>query len=133
MLRSAFAVAAGFITWTVLFLGLAAAVRALFPDAHGADGQVVETGVLLVYLALTVLASVAAGFAAARVAAAHHARTVLVTGIVLLAVGLAVQISSWDFAPAWYNVAFLAVLLPLTVVGGRLAGAPASRSAAVRA
>ena len=123
MLRSALAVATGFVTWTVLFLGLAAAIRALVPDAHGADGQVVETGVLWVYLALTVLASVAAGFVAARVATADHARTVLVTGVVLLAVGLAVQISSWDLAPAWYNVAFLILLLPLTVAGGRLASA----------
>ena len=124
MLRNALAVASGFLVWTVLFLGLAAAVRALFPEAHGADGSVYASGPLLIYLALAVLASGVAGFAAAQVARARHGRIVLITGLVLLGVGLAVQITSWSLTPAWYNVAFLAVLVPLTILGGRLAGVP---------
>ena len=124
MLRNALAVASGFLAWTALFFGLAAVIRALFPGAHGADGSVYASGPLLLYLALTVLASGVAGFAAALVARSRHGRIVLVTGLLLLGVGLAVQLSSWSLAPAWYNVAFLALLVPLTILGGRLAGVP---------
>lgn len=124
MLRNALAVTAGFVAWTALFFGLAAVLRALFPEAHLASGEVTALGVLMLYLALTVVASVVAGFVAARVAASRHARMVRITGLALLAVGLPVQIASWSLAPAWYNVAFLLVLVPLTIAGGRLAGVP---------
>ena len=123
MLRNALAVLAGFVVWTVVFLGLAAAVRALFPADHGPDGSVTALLPLLVYLVLTALASLGAGYTAARIATAAVPRTVLVLGAILLAVGIAVQVSSWSLAPSWYNVVFLLLLLPLTVVGGRLAPA----------
>lgn len=124
MFRHVLAILGGFLAWTVLFLGLAAVLRALFPEAHGADGAVFATLPLMLYLALTALASLAAGFAAARIATTQHARVVLAMGLVLLAVGLPVQVTSWSLAPGWYNVVFLALLVPLTILGGRLAGVP---------
>ena len=127
MLRNALAVLAGFLAWTGLFLGLAATIRALFPDAHGPDGSVFATTPLLLYLALDVVASIAAGFAAARIATSHHSRVVWATASLLLLVGLAVQTGSWDLAPTWYNVSFLLILVPFTIWGGRLAGAPRER------
>ena len=121
MLRTALAVLAGFLAWTGLFLGLSASIRALFASAHGADGSVFALGPLLLYLALAAAASLLAGYAAGRIDRARPSRAALVTGLVLLAVGLPVQIASWSLAPVWYHLAFLVMLVPLAVVGGRLA------------
>ena len=42
-------------------------------------------------------------------------------GLALLAVGIAVQAGYWDVLPIWYHLIFLALLLPMAALGGRLA------------
>ncbi len=34
--------------------------------------------------------------------------------------GIAVQAGVWNLMPVWYQVAFLALLVPVSAVGGRL-------------
>ncbi|NNF59038.1 MAG: hypothetical protein HKN04_12460 [Rhodothermaceae bacterium] len=123
MARNILAVVAGFVAWTVVFLGLAAVIRALFPDAYGPDGAVIEALPLLLVLVGSFIASVIAGYATARLATSDEARYVLVQAFLLLVVGLFVEISSWELTPAWYHIVFLLSLVPLTLVGGRLGGA----------
>ena len=122
MARNILAVVAGFVAWTVVFLGLAAVVRSLFPDAYGPDGAVLATLPLLLVLLGSFVASIVAGYATARLAVSDRKRFTMILAGVLLVVGLFVQISGWDLAPAWYNIAFLLSLVPLTLLGGRMGG-----------
>ena len=47
-------------------------------------------------------------------------RTVWVFAIILLATGIAIEVSSWELTPVWYHMVFLALLVPATVWGGML-------------
>jgi hypothetical protein len=44
----------------------------------------------------------------------------LVLGILLLAVGIFFQLKMWNVIPAWYNVIFLVLLIPMTLAGARM-------------
>lgn len=120
MLASVLSVLAGYVVWTLVFLGGAAGIRAVFASAHDADGGTSSVAVLLGYLVLSMLASLAAGFVAARLAPARRMRHVWIVAGLLLATGLPVQVSTWDTLPVWYHVVFLLALVPVTVLGGRL-------------
>jgi hypothetical protein len=47
-------------------------------------------------------------------------KTVWVFAFIQLAVGSAFEASYWDMTPVWYHLVFLALLVPTTVLGGRL-------------
>lgn len=119
--RSILAVVGGYVTWTVVFLGGSAGLRAAFADAHDAAGGTDSAGLLLVYLLLSIAASLAAGFVAARLAPRRTTgRDVLILAVLLLATGIPVQIIAWETLPVWYHLAFLIALVPVTLAGGRL-------------
>ena len=122
-MRAAVAVLVGFGIWTVLWLGGASAVGALFPEEMQAytDGQGLHaTAPLATILALSIVASLAAGASAASVARQRAFGASFALGVLLLLVGLGVQVSAWDAMPVWYHVAFLVLLLPVTLSGARL-------------
>lgn len=122
MANSILSVASGYIVWTFVFLGGSAGIRAAFASAHTADGGTSSAGVLLVYLALSLVASLLAGYTAARLSKQNVMRHVLILAALLLATGIPVQISVWETLPVWYHLAFLAALVPMTWAGGRLVG-----------
>ena len=74
---------------------------------------------LLAYLLLSVVASLAAGVATAKLAPRLPMRHVWILAALLLATGIPVQMTSWELLPAWYHLMFLAALVPVTVLGGR--------------
>ena len=41
-------------------------------------------------------------------------------GIILLLVGIAVQIHLWKVYPIWFHLIFWALLIPMTILGGRM-------------
>lgn len=118
--RTIGAVLAGFVLWTVLWLGSNAALTAAMPDVIHQDGRVDSAGVLLLLLVLSVVFSVASGYVAALIARAKAGGAALGLGLLLLAVGLFVQVQYWDVMPLWYHVSFLALLVPGAMIGGRL-------------
>lgn len=118
-------VAAGYAVWTGVFLGSSAGIRSAMRSVHDESGFTSSVTALSLYLAVSVVASVLAGFTAARLANAPKRRWVWVTAIALLATGIPVQLGAWDSIPVWYNVAFLALLVPATLIGGRKGGAGA--------
>jgi hypothetical protein len=122
MMRKILSVVAGFMTWTVLWLGSNAALTAAFPGEFREDGSTGSTGILIVILAYSALYSVVAGVVAGKIALDWGKTAALITGVLLLAVGLAVQSQYWHTAPVWYHLVFLGVLLPGSVLGGRLVG-----------
>ena len=60
-----------------------------------------------------------AGFLAAVIAKGNR-NAPLGLGILLFAFGLLVQVVAWNYMPLWYHVVFLALLIPMTMLGGRL-------------
>ena len=81
---------------------------------------------LVLYLAVSFLASLAGGSATGKLANKPSTTWVLVLGVLLLATGIPVQMGYWDQIPVWYHLIFLGALIPLTVAGGRLAGSAPS-------
>ncbi len=121
MVKNILSVVAGFLVWTAVFLLGSQVVRSIFANVHNDDGYTSNVSALLIYLALSALASMAAGFACAKIADDSPMRYATITGVLLLLTGLYVQISAWDLLPVWYNLAFLVLLLPVTLIGARSA------------
>jgi MFS family permease len=119
MIRKILAVVAGFVVWSVIWFAANAGVAAagLLPQ----PGQAVtEPTVLALLLVASVLASLAAGYSASRLARAPGHKVALSLGVVLLAIGIFVQAQYWSLMPIWYHLAFLLLLVPVCLVGSRL-------------
>ena len=114
MVRNIFAVIAGYIVWTVVFLGGASIVRLVRPGVYDAAGFTSDTIALVLFLLLSVMASGLAGALTARLCLRVPALWAVILAGCLLATGIPVQLSAWDKLPVWYNAAFLVLLLPAT-------------------
>ena len=130
MLRIVLGVIAGFFAWAIAWFGSEAILSALWPafGTHQAafqaaienDGQFAsDSTFLLVHVVLAAIVSVIAGFLAALVSG-ENKRAPLILGFVLLVFGLLKLVMSWPYVPVWYHVIFTAVLLPMTIAGGKL-------------
>lgn len=117
MLRNVGAAVAGFVVWSVLWLVAGQVAHAMAPDAFAEDGSTRHTGVLLAFLGASVVCSLAAGRTVKVVARRSRLLTGLALGVILLAVGVAVQVQVWDAIPLWYHLSFLALLVPMTAAG----------------
>jgi len=131
MVRTVLAVIVGFFAWAILWFGIETILSAIWPDWFGAHQLAFQaaiehggaftpdTTILLMHIALASIVSVTSGFLSA-VIAGENKRVPLVLGFLLLAVGILKVRMSWAYAPVWYHVIFTAILLPLTIIGGRL-------------
>lgn len=131
MVRIILGVIAGFFAWSILWVGTDQVMRTASSDWYG-DHQIrmeaaifnmepfaADTTILLVSLFRSIIFSVLAGFLAAFIAGENR-HSPLWLGIVLLLFGLIVQVSVWNYMPVWYHVVFLSLLIPMTVIGGKL-------------
>ena len=116
--RAIGAVVAGFLLWTVLWLGFGAVMGAAVPTAVAPGQPVTSMGVLLAFLVYAVLISVASGYVCAAIEGASPMKSVWILALILLAVGLGVEVAGWALTPVWYHLAFLTLLVPATVWGG---------------
>lgn len=116
--RATAAVVAGFLLWTVLWLGFGAAVGAAMPEVAAPGQPVTSTGILLAFLVYSVLISAASGWVCAAIKGARPMKSVWILALLLLAVGLGVEIAGWALTPVWYHLVFLTLLVPATVWGG---------------
>jgi hypothetical protein len=131
MLRMISGVATGFITWMVVWIGIEKILSAIFPAAYGAPQLAFETAIksggaftpdttlLLSHIVIVIFVAMLAGFVAAKIASGSQ-RAPLVLSFVLLAVGVLKAAMTWHLVPIWYHVAFTALLIPMTIVGGKL-------------
>lgn len=117
--RVALGVIAGIVLWSLLWLGGNAVAVAAMPDLIASGERVDHLGVLLGYLGWSMILSVLAGYVTAALADTAAMRAVWILAFVLLAMGIFFETSSWDLTPTWYHVVFLALLIPMTVLGGR--------------
>ena len=130
MLRIILGVITGFIAWIILWVGVEKILSAIWP-AFGVHQKAfedvlknggsftAETGPLLTHIVIGSVVSVMAGSLAA-LAAGENSRAPLIVGCLLLALGIAKAVMSWQYVPIWYHVVFTAILLPMAIIGGRL-------------
>lgn len=130
MLRIVLGVIAGFCAWMIVWFGGEQILSAIWPEfgAHQRDFQLAigEGGqftanptFLIVHLVLGSIVSLIAGLLSALIAG-ENKRAPIVLGFLLLAMGLLKAGMSWQLVPIWYHVLFTAILLPMTIVGGKL-------------
>ena len=131
MVRIVVGVIAGFFAWAMAWVGGEKILSAVWPEGFGAHQRAfqaaienggpftADTTLLLTHLVLGSIVSVMSGFLAALIAGENR-RAPLVLGVLLVALGLLKAVLSWPYVPLWYHVIFTALLLPMTVVGGKL-------------
>jgi len=131
MVRIILGVVAGFIVWSILWIGSDQVLITLSRDWYGAhqhgfenaiiNGQAfaADTTILALHILRSIIFSLMAGFLAAFIANENR-KAPLALGILLLLFGLMIQVMVWNYLPTWYHVVFLGLLVPMTVVGGRL-------------
>lgn len=130
MVRIILGVIAGFVAWSILWVGSDQVLMATldwyrehqnaFQKAmfNGESFQA-NTTILIMHLVRSVIISLISGYLAALVAAENR-RAPLILGILLLLFGIMVQAYAWKYIPVWYHLLFLVLLIPVTMIGGRL-------------
>jgi hypothetical protein len=133
MLRIVAGIVAGFFAWMILWFGGEQIIASVWPrfDAHQAAFQsaienggpfIADSTILLVHILLASIVSAISGFLAALIAG-ENKRSPLILGCLLLAMGLLKASMTWALVPLWYHVIFTAILLPMTMIGGKLKAA----------
>lgn len=131
MLRIVLGIIIGFIIWSVLWVVSDMILMTVFSDWYGKHHQELEAAVnnktpfmsdsiiLIIGLIRSVIFSIASGYLAALVAK-ENSKSTLGLGILLIAFGLFIQSIYWNYAPLWYHIAFLVLLIPMTILGEKL-------------
>lgn len=137
MVRIILGVVAGFIAWSILWIGSDQVLMSLSPGWYGAHQLDLEkamfnqtefvpnTTILVMQIVRSIIISIVSGYLAAVVAGENN-RTALILGVLLLAFGLMVQVMTWNYIPAWYHAIFLLLLIPMTFLGAKLKTLPAA-------
>ena len=131
MVRIVLGVIAGFLAWSIVWVGSEKVLSAMWPAWYGAHqlafeaavangGQfTADTTILFMNIVRGSTVSVMSGFLAALIAG-EHKRSPLILGVLLVAFGLLIVVLSWPYVPIWYHVIFTALLIPMTMMGGKL-------------
>ncbi len=131
MIRIILGVIAGFIAWSIIWLGSDQVLISSSPNWYGSHQYAFQAAmvnqtsftpdstILLLHLVRAAIISIMAGFLAALIARENR-RAPLILGVLLLLFGIGVQAVAWSYLPIWYHLVFLAMLIPFTVIGGRL-------------
>jgi hypothetical protein len=120
VIRSIFAIAAGFFATAVLSLGGDLTLRAAMPQAFDVHGQAGSPNVLLLILLYVGIFGAAGGYITAHFAPRRPVAHALILGTVSLVISAIVTISAWGAAPAWYHLAALLLIVPVAFAGGKL-------------
>lgn len=131
MIRIILAVIAGFLAWSILWVGSEQVLSAVFADWFGAhqiafekatfnkEPFTADTTILVFNVFRGIVVSIVSGYLAALIAA-ENKKSTLTLGILLLAFGLFIVSMTWSIIPLWYHVVFSAMLIPMTILGGKL-------------
>jgi len=131
MLKIILGIIAGFVAWSILWVGSDQVLMLLSPRWYGAhqlefarafrnqEPFTADALVLGLNLMRAFVISVLSGLLSAFVAGENR-KAPLLLGILLFVIGLIVEILIWQYLPVWYHVAFLLLIIPSTLLGGRL-------------
>lgn len=118
--RKILAILAGMAVWGALWNVGNQAAQSAFPDLLRPDQPIEHTGMLALFIGYSVILSALAGFVTAWAAGPRPMPVVWALAIVQLGIGIFAEISYWGLMPVWYHLVFLALVVPATVVGGKL-------------
>ncbi len=118
MMRMIIGAIVGYVVWTAIWLTVNAMVFAEAGEVIAAGDAFTETGPLLGVLALSIACSLAGGVVAAIAGGARARGAVFGNALLLLATGIFVQAGLWSLMRVWYHLIFLALLVPMTLLGG---------------
>ena len=130
MVRIVLGVIGGFIAWLIAWIGSEKILSAIwegfgahqraFEEAVKNGGEfTADTTMLITHIVLGSIVSVMSGSVATLIAG-ENTRAPLVLGFLLLALGVVKMVMSWQYVPLWYHVIFTVLLIPMTIVGGKL-------------
>ena len=120
MLRIIIGVVTGFVVWSILWVAVDAILRAVWTSYdESVKAMTFSSTMLIVPLVLSAIVSIISGFVAALISR-ENTKSPLILGILLLIAGIFVQMGVWDKIPLWYHLAFWILLVPMTVLGGKL-------------
>jgi len=131
MLRVILGIVAGFIAWSILWVGSDQVIMMLSPGWYGAHQLGFEKAmtnkseftpdntIMIMHLVRAVIITLMSGYLAAFIARGNR-NAPLGLGILLLLFGAMVQAMAWNYIPIWYHIVFLALLIPVSILGGRL-------------
>jgi hypothetical protein len=137
MMRSIWAVVAGFLFILVLSLGADAIVAAISPRLFNASGGTTNLVILWMMTIYVGVFAIVGSYLTARLAPSHPMRHALILGALGLITSLILTMRVWNVNPAWYNILNLVLVMPYAWLGGRLrenetgGSAPMSSSAAM--
>lgn len=115
--RTIAAVIAGVVLWGVLWNGGNAGLGAAGIITVGEP--ITGVGILLGLIAYSAILSVLAGYVTAAIKGGPDAMgAVKALAGVNLAIGIVVEVLYWALMPVWYHVIFLALVVPMTMLGG---------------
>ena len=124
--RTVLAIAAGLLVWILVISLLNRGLRLGLAGYAAAEPAMSFTLTMMAArLIIAALASLIGGAAVGWIAPRARAAP-LVLGAILVAVFVPVHVQLWSRFPPWYHLTFLLSLLPLVVLGARLAGSAAS-------
>ncbi len=123
-------VVVGFIIWSVLWVGSDAVFGLISPDwgKTSADFQaaaanktpfMLESWILIVLLVKSFIVSIISGYLTALIAR-ENLKSTFGLGVLLVIFGIFIQSSVWNYMPLWYHIPFLLMLIPMTMLGGKL-------------
>lgn len=120
MLKIILAIIAGFVLWSFLWVAGDAVLRAVWKSYDESVAVMsFSAAMLIVPLILSAIVSIISGYIAALIAG-ENSKSPLILGVILLLVGILVQMSVWEQIPLWYHLTFWILLVPMTILGGKL-------------
>ena len=137
MVKIVLGVIAGFVAWSILWVGSDQVLMTASPNWYGAhqlgfekaitngESFTADTTILIMHLVRSAIVSIMSGFLAAFIAGENR-RAPMILGVILLLVGIAVEAYAWNYAPAWYHILFVLLLIPMAMLGGKLKQDPAT-------
>lgn len=120
MKRVVLGIIVGYVVWTVIWLGGNTAFFSEAAEIVQEGRPFTAPGPLAALLVLSIICSIAAGYACAWIAKTRAGSALLITALLLLATGIGVQAGVWSMMPVWYHLIFLGLLVPVTLLGGKL-------------
>jgi hypothetical protein len=123
-------VVAGFILWSVLWLGFNQVLLMLGLISSTVTEPVTDPKPLLLLIVGSMLISLVTGYVTARIAGFPWGLAIAALGVLLLATGIFFQVKMWYVIPLWYHLTFLVLLIPMTFAGARIASPPLPEIAA---
>jgi len=131
MVRIILGAIAGFFAWSMVWVGSEKVLSAIWPTWYGAHQAAFEaaiqnggqftpdTKILLMNIVRGAIVSAMAGLLAVLISR-ENKRSPLLLGFLLLAFDLIIVVLSWKHVPLWYGVIFTTMLIPMTIIGGKL-------------